>query len=336
LSFAALSEKEQADRLGELARSALLAFGFEGARVSLLKYRENAVFRIDADGTPPHVLRVHRPGYRSDAEIESEIAWMRAVSASGIRTPSLVVARDGSLVVTRSASGVPEPRQCDLQGWIEGTALGSLEAGVDLDAATLRSVYRTVGRVAAELHAHGERWRRPEGFVRPSWDANALVGDTPVFGAFWDLPELDGATRDALLRARDRSRRVLEKLPAPSLLVHGDLIPDNLLVAGDALHVIDFDDCGTSSVAFEIATTLFPLRLMGGYDDALAGMLEGYRAVRPLDDDEIALLPDLLLARGLSYLGWPIGRPEIASQRPIVPFLAQALVAMAAELEGGG
>ena len=28
---------------------------------------------------------------------------------------------------------------------------------------------------------------------------------------------------------------------------------------------------------------------------ALAGMLEGYRAVRPLDDDEIALLPDLLL-----------------------------------------
>jgi hypothetical protein len=28
------------------------------------------------------------------------------------------------------------------------------------------------------------------------------------------------------------------------------------------------------------------------------------------------------VARALSYLGWPVGRPEIHSMRPLVPFLA--------------
>ena len=30
------------------------------------------------------------------------------------------------------------------------------------------------------------------------------------------------------------------------------------------------------------------------------------------------------MARLLSYLGWPQGRPEIASQQPLVPFLIKA------------
>lgn len=334
MSFAALPEAEQARRLAGLGRSALAAFGLGDARISLLKYRENAVFRVDAEGAGPRVLRVHRPRYRSDAEIRSEMAWMGAVNDAGIRTPAVLPARSGALVITAAAPDVPEPRQCDLVGWVEGTPIGTLEQGVDLEGPALRAVYATVGRVAARLHAHGAAWPRPEGFVRPAWDAAALVGDAPTFGAFWELEELDAPTRSLLLRARDHVRKVLEELPPPRALVHGDLIPDNLLVSGEDLHVIDFDDCGTSWLGFELATTLFPLRVTRGFDDALEGMLEGYRAVRPFPEEELARLPDLLLARGLSYLGWPVGRPEIASQRAIVPFLAHVLTAMAEERLG--
>jgi len=43
--------------------------------------------------------------------------------------------------------------------------------------------------------------------------------------------------------------------------------------------------------------------------------------VRPFPADELELLPEMLMARGLSYLGWPVGRPEIESARNLIPML---------------
>ena len=46
-------------------------------------------------------------------------------------------------------------------------------------------------------------------------------------------------------------------------------------------------------------------------------------------------MPDMLMARGLSYLGWPAGRPEIESAREIAPFLAEDTVRLAHEYLAG-
>jgi Ser/Thr protein kinase RdoA (MazF antagonist) len=278
------------------------------------------------------VLRVHRPRYRSDDEIRSEAAWMRALAAAGVETPALRPTQDGDVVCVAAADGVPEPRQCDLMSWVDGAPVGTLEGGVALESDALHRVYATVGAIAARIHAHGLAWQRPAGFVRPSWDAESLVGEAPTFGRFWELPEIDPEVRAALLAARERVRVRLAGLGRARELIHGDLIPDNLLAAGDRVRVIDFDDCGWSWFGFELATSLFPLRIAGGFDAALAGYLAGYRSVRAFPDWQLELLPAFLLARGLSYLGWPAGRPEIASQRPIVPFLARVLVDMARDV----
>lgn len=324
-AFARLPEAEQARALAATGAATLPAWGLEGATLSLLKYRENAVFRVDRAGEPPRVLRVHRAGYRSAEEIRSEVAWMRALEAVGVETPRMYPTRAGDVVATARASGAPGERWCDLQEWVPGAPLGSLEGGVAGGPEELRRLYARVGRVAAMLHRHAQGWRRPPSFVRPRWDVEALVGERPTFGAFWELPELAPETRRVLLEARDRLREELAALGPPTLLVHGDLIPDNLLGAEDAVRVIDFDDCGDSWAGFELATSLFPLSLSDGFEPALAGWLAGYREVIPFPDRELELLPALLLARGLSYLGWPLGRPEIASQRPMVPLLAGAL-----------
>jgi Ser/Thr protein kinase RdoA (MazF antagonist) len=134
-----------------------------------------------------------------------------------------------------------------------------------------------------------------------------------------------------LLAARDRARDRITALGPARELIHGDLIPDNLLAADTALRVIDFDDCGWSWFGFELATSLFTLRLSGGFEPALDAYLAGYRSIRAFPDWQLELMPSFLMARGLSYLGWPLGRPEIASQRPMVPFFAAALCAMATE-----
>jgi Ser/Thr protein kinase RdoA (MazF antagonist) len=320
--FAGLTEKEQVERLAALAKRALAAWDIPDARLEPIKYRENCVFAV-SDGSAPHsVLRVERPRYRTDAQLRSEADWMRALAASGVPTPEVISTRTGEVVTTAAAEGVPEPRQCVRVAWVEGEPLGTLEHGVALSGAALRDTYATVGELAGRIHAHGAGWSRPPGFDRISWDVDSLVGDEPAFGRFWEEPALEAGQRDLCLRARDRVRARLAALPAPDVLIHGDLIPDNLLASGSTVRVIDFDDCGWSWRGFELVTSLFPLLVGGGFETGLEGYLEGYRRVAPFPEDELAEIPTFVMARALSYLGWPVGRPEIHSQQPLAPFLA--------------
>lgn len=325
MAFAALAQDEQVARLERLVTRALAEWDLAAPRVALLKYRENAVFSVTAADGLRAVLRVHRPRYRSDLEIRSEVAWMRALDGAGIPTPAVIDTRRGDVLATVQVAGVPEPRQCDLVRWVEGQPPGTLEAGVAATDEAVGALYRAVGELAARMHAHGEQWKRPEPFERPVWGLESLVGERPTFGRFWELDVLDDAQRPILLAARDRVRERLGELGPPALLIHGDLVPDNLLVDGATTCVIDFDDCGASWAGFELATSLFPLQISGSFDAGLAGYLAGYRRVRPFPEHDLALLPELLVARGLSYLGWPVGRPEIHSMRPLVPFLAASV-----------
>lgn len=325
MAFAELEQHEQVARLGRLAERALAAWDLPGPAVSLLKYRENAVFSVTASGGRRAVLRVHRPRYRTDLDVRSEIAWMGALAGAGIETPPILVTRTSDVLVTVAAEGVPEPRQCDVMEWVEGRPPGTLEGGVAASGDAVRALYREVGTLAARMHAYAAGWKRPEPFSRPRWDAETLIGEEPVFGRFWELPALDDAQRAVTLAARDRVRERLGALGPPGLLIHGDLVPDNILVDGAHTRIIDFDDFGWSWAGMELATSIFPLQVSGGLDAGLAGFLEGYRAVRPFPEADLALLPDLLVARALSYLGWPVGRPEIHSMRPIVPFLAASI-----------
>lgn len=325
MDFAALAQEEQVARLARLAERALAAWRLPAPRVALLKYRENAVFSVTASDGRRAVLRVHRPRYRSDTDIRSEVAWMRALAAAGVPTPAVIETRGGDVLATVAGDGVPEPRQCDLIAWVDGKPPGSLEAGVAASDEAVRALYREVGALAGRMHAHAARWKRPEPFSRPSWDVETLVGDRPTFGRFWELAALDDAQREILIAARDRVRGRLIGLGPADALIHGDLVPDNILVDGPVTRVIDFDDFGWSWVSFELVTSLFPLQISGGFDAGLTGFLEGYRSVRPFPKRELALLPELLVARALSYLGWPVGRPEIHSMRPLVPFLASTV-----------
>lgn len=154
---------------------------------------------------------------------------------------------------------MPEARQVDLFEWIEGSQLGTATADL-ADEKQFARIYRTAGELAALLHNHAAAWPLPAGFERHAWGAQGLMGEAPIWGRFWELEDLSPDERGLVRRARHEVRRAL--LPHPRIasnysLIHADLHPENMLVQGERVRVIDFDDAGFGWHLYELATMLW-------------------------------------------------------------------------------
>ncbi|MBC7870011.1 MAG: phosphotransferase, partial [Chitinophagaceae bacterium] len=86
LDFHAQDALVQAGRLDVLAQQALNAYGLPDAIFTFAAYTNNAVYRVD-DGDERYALRIHRPGHRQLAWIESELNWLAYLSRE---TPLMV------------------------------------------------------------------------------------------------------------------------------------------------------------------------------------------------------------------------------------------------------
>ncbi|MEZ5791789.1 MAG: phosphotransferase [Nitratireductor sp.] len=91
----------------------LQLWGIQGAEVSLAAQRENTVFRINSGGRA-FALRLHRPGYRSMGELQSELQWMAHLNANGLGTPEPLASIDGSYCHEINGTIV------DVLEWLEG------------------------------------------------------------------------------------------------------------------------------------------------------------------------------------------------------------------------
>jgi Ser/Thr protein kinase RdoA (MazF antagonist) len=331
--FYLLSDDDQAARLMSLARSAARHWEGGFGDLELVKYRENAVFSARRPSGERIAVRIHRHGYHSNAALWSELHWMGEIAGSGtMEVPPVIRAADGRLIVEVTDAAVPEPRQVSILGWLSGAPVGTSESGADLDDAEATELYFDAGKLAATLHAHAETMDLPVGFSRHSWDADGLVGDEPLWGRFWDVATLSHAQRDLLQQARSAARADLRdfgKHPRNYGLIHADFVPENLLHDHGRLKLIDFDDAGFGWHVFELATALYFNVDEPSYPTISRALLEGYRAVRALDDAEVALLPLFLFLRGTTYLGWIRSRPETQTAKTMGPMLVERACACA-------
>ena len=291
--------------MSDIVSKALVQWGMESAEFNLIAARENQVFRVDHDGAA-YAMRLHRSGYRSDAELKSELQWMRGVSQGGLNVPVPIVSNDGSLLHNVDST------QVDMLTWLPGKPLGSASDG--LNASDHVGVMRKVGCEMARLHLVFDQWRLPQGFARPAWDREGLVGDEPIWGKFWNNPELSEADKALFLKVKEVGEAVLmqQEQSLDYGLIHADLVRENILINEDIIQFIDFDDGGFGFRLFDLATTLLPNIFEPDYEEMRHALIEGYHSVRPLD---IALLDLFMLLRAMTYIGWIIPRMhEEASQ----------------------
>lgn len=330
---------EQVGAMDELARSALHHWNLDSAELTLLACRENTVFRVTGEDCR-YALRVHRPGYHSDSALRSELQWLQALSDADIEVPTVVPTRTGELFAVGTVDGIPGPVQVDLFEWIDGQQLGSVQAEVGDDLQWIGDTWHKVGALAAGLHNHSAGWQAPAGFVRHAWDENGLAGAEPFWGRFWELPSLRREQRTLLCRARDRvygDLAALPKTPASYSMIHGDLLPENVLVDGERLRLIDFDDAGFGWHLFELVTPLYSIVDEPWFERAREALIAGYRSRRPLDDSMLELLPFFFLARGLTDVAWVHTRAETETARESTSLLVKSACELAEDyLRGAG
>lgn len=319
MTFYELGPDEQMRHMHAFAQEALTQWPGKYEQLTLIKYRENAVFSAYDEGGDRVAVRVHRPGYHSDQALASELSWMESLAGQGLRVPGVVPAASGELFVRINHSPVPEDRQVDMLEWLDGVPIGAIEGPSEHSEEQLIDIYRQAGAMAAELHLRTERWDKPANFIRHAWDVEGLIGSEPFWGPFLELDGLSGEQRDCLIKASTLARKQLEKLGTGSDcygLIHADFVPENLLLSKKGLTLIDFDDAGFGWYMFELATALFFQLEEPAYPELEAALIEGYTSVRNAGISR-DLFPLFYFLRSVTYLGWVHTRKDTDTAREL-------------------
>ena len=140
------------------------------------------------------------------------------------------------------------------------------------------------------------------------------MGMTPHWGEFWEHRSLSAAERHLLLDVRQRMHDMLSRLsrdPSGYSVIHADMHPGNIVVDGDRLTVIDFDDAGFGWHQYDIATALTHWQTKPNAAEIERAFLAGYRANRPVPDEALSLVPQFRLIRWMATIGWFHQRPEV-------------------------
>ncbi|MCY3870528.1 MAG: phosphotransferase [Gemmatimonadetes bacterium] len=296
--YDSLTPRGQARRLRELAKSALRQFDIRVHRLELIKHLVNTTFRLRSD-EGEFLVRIHREKNHTVRLVESELAWLLALSKEAdvtVQTP--YTTPDGRVVVLAEAAGVPRAYPVTMLSWIKGRIVPQVRR-------TTRH-YEGLGRLVATLHKHAMQWDPPDDFERPVYDAIHQLGKFSVR----PLPELGPrylpahVLRDmeAVYERRREAERVLGTGCEHFGLIHFDLSFSNILFYGGEALPIDFDACGLGFYAYDLGVALTGPFAYENFMARCEAVFRGYRQVLPLRREWIEYLPTFMASRTASYI----------------------------------
>ncbi|GER23786.1 hypothetical protein NCCP1664_22810 [Zafaria cholistanensis] len=294
-----------------LAGRALAPFGLAAdAEVTFVKHRENVVFKV-TETRGSYALRIHRYGHRTDAEVRTENDYMVALREAGLPVPEVVPSVDGEFFALVD-DGQGRRHHVDVQRWVPDSSplgdAGDAWLGQDNPAA---ETFSRLGDLCGRFHVASRRLGRIAGYSRPAWDIDGLAGPSPLWGDPRRLADTE-TDREAISEALAGIRRHLSRLgtgPDVYGVIHSDFTPENVLSARGELTLIDFDDFGEGWWLFDLATVLFWYHRHPRVDEYRDALLKGYGQHVQIPSRALASLQALVLARGLTYLGWAADRP---------------------------
>jgi Ser/Thr protein kinase RdoA (MazF antagonist) len=170
VKYGDLSRRRQLARTRDVARHVVARYIHGGYRLRLLAHTDNTSYHVTlSHAGDSYVLRL---AGKPSPQVESEIAWLRALADAGYPVPNPLVTLDGSRVVPVTIPGTDATRTASVWRWVAGRAVG-------VNASP--SVAWRLGVLVARLHSHAERFDVPAGFRRPVMDTDGLFEALPDF-----------------------------------------------------------------------------------------------------------------------------------------------------------
>ena len=311
-----------------LASCAAEAWGGSAFPPRLLSHRENAVFDVELPSGRA-ALRLHRPGYRTDPQIRSELDWTRELAARGFPAPEPVAMRNGE-----SLLALGNGRTASVIAWMYGEPLGT-----GSDSLTEKDVNTCfeVGTLLARLHRTTVEIGSNR-FDRPSWGIDGLTGPQPLWGRYWEMQLLSAEQRRLVVSARDLARKRLTEYAADgaeTILIHSDALRENVFRQPDgSLALIDFDDSGFGFVMYELAACISQAVTDPLYHYAKQAVMDGYAEERPLSRSDRSMFDAFAMLRAFSSLGWTV--PRLAEDHPRLPIYVDRACSLALEFLAEG
>ena len=281
--------------MSDILRRALSVYGLPAdTPLTLLNRSENETWRAG-----DLILRLHRPGYHTKPEIASELAWLTALQG----LPGLSAVRP----IPGAQGAVSEVDGRFLVGFAP-LAGQELQPGDDLPR-----WFAPLGEITARLHRHARQWTPPTDFTRKRWDVDTILGPQPHWGHWRQAQGLGAEGATLLNRATETLAAQLRAYgtgPETFGLIHADLRLANLMVDGNTLTAIDFDDCGFGWWVYDLASALSFIETDPRLPDLIARWCDGYTRIAPLPATDRAMIPALIFLRRVLLTAWLATRAD--------------------------
>ena len=285
----------------DVAKKSMKSYHFlHDAHIEMLDYSENATYVIQKE-KQKYILRVNRPNYHTKEEIEAEINWLLTLhEESTIEVPLPIKADNHTFVNTIEVNNTTY--HSSLFTFIDGKAPDENKEEDLVDQ------FETIGKISATFHKYIiENYDKYRNYKRMTWDYETILGENPKWGKWQDGLGFTPERVVLFTRASKTIKRKLEQFGKDKTrygLIHSDLRLANLLIDGEKIRVIDFDDCGFSWYLHDLASSLSFIEHKPYVKDLIQSWLKGYTTVRSITEEEIEMIPTFVLMRRLQLIAW--------------------------------
>jgi len=271
-------------------------------KVELLQLSENITYLVRNKSTnkKEYVLRVGRPGYHSARELQSELAWIREIQDyTPLVVASPVPAETGKSVVEAYVDNALY--SCVMFEFLKGRAPD------ETDERKLVKEFEMLGETTAYLHKQARMWNKAFILERFVWDYDTMIGEHPRWGR-WQ--QADGMTPEISVMLERASKVIKKRLENYGKdkerfgLIHADLRLSNLLVEGDVIKVIDFDDCGFGWYLHDMAAAVSFIEDRAVTPSLIDAWKTGYTKVECLTYADDVEGDTFIMQRRMQLLAW--------------------------------
>ena len=167
--------------------------------------------------------------------------------------------------------------------------------------------FETLGEITAYLHRQTEIWNGTKNIKRFHWNTENMIGEHAIWGDWRDYPDITPDTEEKIAQCCKIIKHRLDKYgktPHNYGVIHADLRDTNILVDGDDIKVIDFDDFGFGWHLHDLASALTFIEDREDVPDLVNAWLDGYRKVLPFTDTDFVEIDTFILQRRIQMLAW--------------------------------